>query len=70
VPSSILKNNRISLVVAHRETIRKLVGSKISTPYCCMGIYDYCDNPNKVSNSTGTKFQFVETRTREGIVIR
>ena len=29
-----------SIVVAHRETLRALAGRRLSTPYCCFGIFD------------------------------
>ena len=64
----IAQNNKISIVVAHRETIRKLVGSKVATPYCCMGIFDYDSNPK--NNTRKNEFRYIETRTREGQVIR
>lgn len=62
----IAANNKVSIIVAHRETIRKIVGSKIETPYCCYGVYDY-----KSKNHTHKKvLEFIETRTREGQVIK
>jgi broad specificity phosphatase PhoE len=30
----------LSLVVAHRESIRNLAGSRFQTPYCCYGIFE------------------------------
>jgi broad specificity phosphatase PhoE len=65
----IAQNNKISIVVAHRETIRKLVGEKLTTPYCCMGIFDYDSNP-KITTRKNDEFNYIETRTREGQVIR
>jgi broad specificity phosphatase PhoE len=73
----IAKNNKISIVVAHRETIRKLVGTKVATPYCCFGIYDFYDKlqskiASRSSSSSSTKlgFHIRETKTRDGQVIR
>lgn len=62
----IAADNNFSIIVAHRETIKKIVGSKIDTPYCCYGVYDY-----KSKNYTNKKvLEFIETRTREGQVIK
>lgn len=31
--------NILNIVVAHRETIRKLAEKKVNTPYCCVAIF-------------------------------
>jgi len=31
--------NIINIVVAHRETVRKLAGEYMDTPYCCLGMF-------------------------------
>ena len=31
--------NIINIVVAHRETVRKLAGEYLETPYCCLGMF-------------------------------
>lgn len=35
----------IHIVVGHRETIRKLVGEYLQTPYCCMGMFRIRNQP-------------------------
>lgn len=30
----------LNIIVAHRETIRKLAGSQIETPHCCIGVFN------------------------------
>ena len=36
--------SKVSVVVAHRETIRNLARRHFSTPYCCMGIVSLAKN--------------------------
>mmetsp|Transcript_2569 Transcript_2569/g.2540 ORF Transcript_2569/g.2540 Transcript_2569/m.2540 type:complete len:238 (+) Transcript_2569:55-768(+) len=36
----VINNHSVSLVVAHRETIRNLARERLKTPYCCYGIFD------------------------------
>ena len=73
----IAKNNTVSIVVAHQQTIRKLVGAKISTPYCCFGIFDFIDKPrskniasssssSSLSSTSKLGFTHTQTKTREG----
>ena len=43
-----IRNHTVSLVVAHRETIRNLARKRLHTPYCCYGIFDIpVDSNNK-----------------------
>lgn len=37
--SSIVKRNEINIIVAHRETIRNLIGERFKLPYCSIGIF-------------------------------
>mmetsp|Transcript_20493 Transcript_20493/g.34834 ORF Transcript_20493/g.34834 Transcript_20493/m.34834 type:complete len:413 (+) Transcript_20493:245-1483(+) len=33
-------SSTLNIIVAHRETLRKLAGMYLETPYCCMGVFD------------------------------
>jgi broad specificity phosphatase PhoE len=35
----IASRDEINIVVAHRETIRNLIGERIRLPYCCIGLF-------------------------------
>lgn len=37
----VVSRDEINIVVAHRETIRNLVGERIRLPYCCIGLFVY-----------------------------
>lgn len=38
---SIVKRDEINIIVAHRETIRNLIGERYRLPYCCIGMFAY-----------------------------
>jgi len=74
------QNNTTTIIVAHRETIRKLGGKNLKTPYCCYGIFDWYEETatklsggsiiTKSTTSSNTKpkkgFKLRDTRSREG----
>jgi broad specificity phosphatase PhoE len=35
----VVSRDEINIIVAHRETIRNLVGERIRLPYCCIGMF-------------------------------
>lgn len=35
----VVRNHEVSLVVAHRESIRNLAQRRLRTPYCCYGVF-------------------------------
>jgi broad specificity phosphatase PhoE len=39
--SSIVSRNEINIIVAHRETIRNLLGERFRLPYCCIGVFSW-----------------------------
>lgn len=38
---SIVRRDEINIIVAHRETIRNLIGERYRLPYCCIGMFQY-----------------------------
>lgn len=38
---SIIVRDEINIIVAHRETIRNLLGERFHLPYCCVGIFEH-----------------------------
>lgn len=54
----VINQNSISIIVAHRESIRNLVRRRFKTPYCCYGVFEKDHQKNqiqlaKVSHRTG-----------------
>jgi len=45
----------LNIVVAHRETIKKLAGKKLNTPYCCVALFQPQWSTSK--QATGTSSQ-------------
>lgn len=37
----IINRDEVNIIVAHRETIRNLIGERMKLPYCCIGMFLY-----------------------------
>jgi len=46
-------SNVLNIVVAHHETVRKLVGKHVQTPYCCLGLFhvSFGEDPQSVDET-------------------
>ena len=49
--STIASYHHLSIIIAHRESIRNLIGYYVNTPYCCMSLFDYVLSEDKKSLS-------------------
>lgn len=53
----ILQNNDgnyLNILVAHRETVRKLAGRHLNTPYCCIGVFQMTPLDSSISSSSSS----------------
>jgi broad specificity phosphatase PhoE len=69
----ITKTFPLSIIVAHRETIRNLMGRHAATPYCCYGLFDV-QKIQRTSRFTGevaesTEIAFRDLKQRSGLVV-
>lgn len=46
----------VPIIVGHRETIRKLAGKHMDTPYCCIGLFEFSLPSEETENRKETKF--------------